>query len=106
MFGTSPTCFWKVAFQSEREDAITNQRLLLLSFPQQFIPSGAQVWSFGILLALIHATQGFLWFLLLTNATELISGWLRQRRVVVALVSAMGGILVAFGLKLAYEKAR
>jgi threonine/homoserine/homoserine lactone efflux protein len=58
------------------------------------------------LLALIHATEGILWFLLLANATDSLSGWLRQRRVVVALDSAMGAILIAFGLKLAFEKAR
>src|SRR5436309_537292 len=53
-----------------------------LSFLPQFIPAGVQVWSFGVLLALIHATEGLLWFLLLTNATELLSRWLKQRRVV------------------------
>jgi len=77
-----------------------------LSFLPQFIPTGVPVWSFSILLALIHATEGLLWFLLLTNATELISSWLRQRRVVMALDSAMGAIFIAFGLKLAFEKAR
>jgi threonine/homoserine/homoserine lactone efflux protein len=77
-----------------------------LSFLPQFTPGGLQVWSFSLLLALIHATEGILWFLLLTNATELLSGWLRQRRVVMALDSAMGAILIAFGLKLAFDKAR
>jgi len=77
-----------------------------LSFLPQFIPTGVQVWSFSILLALIHATEGLLWFLLLTNATELISSWLRQRRVVMALDSLMGAILIAFGLKLVLDKAR
>ena len=77
-----------------------------LSFLPQFIPTGVPVWSFSILLALIHATEGLLWFLLLTNATELISSWLRQRRVVMALDSLMGAILIAFGLKLAFDKAR
>jgi threonine/homoserine/homoserine lactone efflux protein len=77
-----------------------------LSFLPQFIPTGVQVWSFSILLALIHATEGLLWFLLLTNATELLSGWLKQRRVVMALDSAMGAIFIAFGLKLALDKAR
>jgi threonine/homoserine/homoserine lactone efflux protein len=44
--------------------------------------------------------------LLLINATELLSGWLRRRRVVTALDTAMGAILIGFGLKLAFEKAR
>jgi threonine/homoserine/homoserine lactone efflux protein len=77
-----------------------------LSFLPQFIPTGVPVWSFSVLLALIHATEGLLWFLLLTNATELISSWLRQRRVLMALDSAMGAIFIAFGLKLAFDKAR
>jgi len=77
-----------------------------LSFLPQFIPTGVPVWSFSILLALIHATEGLLWFLLLTNATESISSWLRQRRVVMALDSLMGAILIAFGLKLVLDKAR
>jgi len=77
-----------------------------LSFLPQFIPTGVPVWSFSILLALIHATEGLLWFLLLTNATELVSSWLRQRRVVMALDSLMGVILIAFGLKLVLDKAR
>jgi threonine/homoserine/homoserine lactone efflux protein len=77
-----------------------------LSFLPQFIPTGVHVWSFSMLLALIHAIEGLLWFLLLTNATELLSGWLRQRRVVMALDSAMGAIFIGFGLKLAFDKAR
>jgi threonine/homoserine/homoserine lactone efflux protein len=76
-----------------------------LSFLPQFIPAGVQVWSFSILLALILAIEGLLWFLLLTNATELLSGWLRQRRVVMALDSVMGVIFIRFGLKLAFDKA-
>ena len=77
-----------------------------LSFLPQFIPAGVQVWSFSILLASIHATEGILWFLLLTSATELLSGWIRQRRVVTALDTAMGAIFIGFGLKLAFEKTR
>ena len=80
--------------------------IFYLSFLPQFIPAGVQVWSFSILLALIHATEGVIWFLLLTNATELISTWLRQRRIVMALDSAMGAIFIGFGLKPAFDKAR
>jgi threonine/homoserine/homoserine lactone efflux protein len=77
-----------------------------LSFLPQFIPAGVQVWSFSILLALIHATEGLLWFLLLTNATEFLSSWLRQRSAIKVLDSAMGAIFIGFGLKLAFDKAR
>jgi threonine/homoserine/homoserine lactone efflux protein len=77
-----------------------------LSFLSQFIPAGVQVWSFSILLASIHATEGILWFLLLTSATEFLSGWLKQSSVVRALDSAMGAVFIAFGLKLAFERAR
>lgn len=77
-----------------------------LSFLPQFIPAGVPVWSFSILLAFIHALEGILWFLLLTNTTELFSSWLKQRLVVMALDSAMGVVFIGFGLKLALEKAR
>lgn len=77
-----------------------------LSFLPQFIPAGVQVWSFSMLLALIHATEGILWFLLLTNATGLLSRWLRKRPVIMALDGAMGALFIAFGLKLAFDKAR
>jgi threonine/homoserine/homoserine lactone efflux protein len=80
--------------------------MFYLSFLPQFIPASVQVWSFSILLASIHATEALLWFLLLTNATELLSGWLRQRPVVMALDSAMGAIFIGFGLKIAFDKAR
>ncbi len=77
-----------------------------LSFLPQFIPAGVQVWSFSILLALIHAIEGLVWFLLLTNATELLSSWFKQRCVLMALDSAMGAIFIAFGLKIAFDKTR
>jgi threonine/homoserine/homoserine lactone efflux protein len=42
--------------------------------------------------------------LLLANATESLSGWLRRRSVIMALDSTMGAIFIAFGLKLAFDK--
>jgi threonine/homoserine/homoserine lactone efflux protein len=80
--------------------------IFYLSFLPQFIPAGVQVWSFSILLALIHATEGLLWFLLLTNATESLSRWLRRRSIMRALDCATGAVFIAFGLKLAFDKAR
>jgi threonine/homoserine/homoserine lactone efflux protein len=80
--------------------------IFYLSFLPQFIPAGVQVWSFSILLALIHAAEGLLWFLLLTNATKFFSSWLKRRRVIMAFDSAIGAIFIGFGLKLAFDKAR
>jgi threonine/homoserine/homoserine lactone efflux protein len=77
-----------------------------LSFLPQFVPPGVQVWSFSILLASIHAAEGLLWFLLLTNATKFFSSWLRRRRVAMAFDSAMGAVFIGFGLKLALDRAR
>jgi threonine/homoserine/homoserine lactone efflux protein len=77
-----------------------------LSFLPQFIPEGVQVWSFSILLASIHAAEGLLWFLLLTNATRFFSSWLKRRRVIMAFDSAMGAVFIGFGLKLAFDRAR
>jgi threonine/homoserine/homoserine lactone efflux protein len=77
-----------------------------LSFIPQFVPPGVQVWSFSILLASIHAAEGLLWFLLLTNATKLFSSWLKRRRVGMAFDSAMGAVFIGFGLKLAFDRAR
>ena len=97
-------------FQWLRRGLLTNLLnpkvgIFYLSFLPQFIPAGVQVWSFSMLLASIHATQGILWFLLITNATEFFSIWLRRRRVVVALDGAMAAVFLAFGLKLALGKA-
>jgi threonine/homoserine/homoserine lactone efflux protein len=77
-----------------------------LSFLPQFVPPSVQVWSFSILLASIHAAEGLLWFLLLTNATKFFSSWLKRRRVVMAFDSAMGAVFIGFGLKLAFDRAR
>jgi threonine/homoserine/homoserine lactone efflux protein len=98
-------------FQWLRRGLLTNLLnpkigVFYVSFLPQFIPAGVRVWSFSMLLASIHATEGILWFLLITNATAFFSIWLGRRRVGMALDSAMGAILIAFGLKLAFEKAR
>jgi threonine/homoserine/homoserine lactone efflux protein len=98
-------------FQWLRRGLLTNLLnpkvgIFYLSFLPQFIPAGVQVSSFSMLRASIHATEGILWFLLITNATEFFSSWLRRLGVVMALDGALGAILIAFGFKLAFDKAR
>lgn len=77
-----------------------------VTFPPQFIPSGAHVTSFSMLLASIHVIEGVLWFALLISATSALSHWLRRSRVAKAIDRTTGVILVAFGAALLLEKSR
>lgn len=71
-----------------------------VTFLPQFIPTGVVVTSFSMLLAAIHATEGILWFSLLTLMTRPLSRWLRRPRVAQTLERTTGAVLVGFGLRL------
>lgn len=75
-----------------------------VSFLPQFIPGGASVPPTTLLLALIHAGLGLLWFLLLIGATRPLARVLRDARLVRALDRLTGGVLVYFGLRLAFSR--
>ena len=77
-----------------------------VTFLPQFIPPGVFVTSFSMLLAVIHATQGILWFFLLTLATRPLSRWLRRPRVAKTLDRTTGAVLVGFGLGLVLDNKR
>lgn len=77
-----------------------------VTFLPQFIPSGVSVTSFSMLLAAIHATEGILWFSLLTLALRPLSRWLRRPSVGQALDRATGTVLVGFGLGLVLDSRR
>jgi threonine/homoserine/homoserine lactone efflux protein len=78
-----------------------------VTFLPQFIPHGAPhgvgVFALGMLMALIHAVEGALWFGALVLATNSLASWIRRPRVAAALDYLTGGMLVLFGLKLAFE---
>jgi threonine/homoserine/homoserine lactone efflux protein len=57
-----------------------------------------------LLLAAIHATLGLLWFLQLIGATRPLTRALRSARLVRALDRLTGGVLIFFGLKLAFSR--
>jgi threonine/homoserine/homoserine lactone efflux protein len=75
-----------------------------VSFLPQFVPAGASVPATTLLLAAIHAGLGLAWFLLLIGATRPLARRLGDPRVVRALDRLTGGVLVLFGLKLAFSR--
>jgi threonine/homoserine/homoserine lactone efflux protein len=75
-----------------------------VSFLPQFIPAGAEVITFSMLLASIHGAMGLVWFAALVLATRPLAHWLRQPTVVRALNGLTGAALIAFGLRLAVSR--
>ncbi|MEQ1498887.1 MAG: LysE family translocator [Novosphingobium sp.] len=72
-----------------------------VSFLPQFIPAGASVLGWSVLLASIHNVLGLIWFGTLVLATRPLLNALRQPGVLRWLDRLTGGLFVAFGLKLA-----
>ncbi|PYO73247.1 MAG: hypothetical protein E6K55_14065 [Gemmatimonadetes bacterium] len=66
----------------------------------QFVPAGVSVTGFTMLLAGIHATEGILWFALLTLASRPLGTWLDRPRVAWTIDRATGVMLVGFGVGL------
>lgn len=77
-----------------------------VTFLPQFVPAGADVLSFTVLLAAIHALEGILWFAALIAATRPLAAALRRPGIVCALDRLTGGVLIAFGLKLVLDARR
>jgi threonine/homoserine/homoserine lactone efflux protein len=75
-----------------------------VSFLPQFIPAGANVAVFSVLMAAIHALMGIAWFAILIRATQPLSRVLRKPSFTRALDGVTGAILIAFGLRLAFDR--
>lgn len=69
----------------------------------QFVPRGAPVFVFSLLLATIHATEGIVWFGVLTAATTRVRRLLARAAVRRWLDRATGAVFVGFGVRLALE---
>ncbi|MEN4920348.1 LysE family translocator [Achromobacter spanius] len=78
--------------------------IFYITFLPQFIPAGADVLRFSLLLATIHAALGVLWFALLVAATRPLARWLSRPAVTRGLDRMTGAVFIAFGLRLALEK--
>jgi threonine/homoserine/homoserine lactone efflux protein len=77
-----------------------------VSFLPQFVPAGAPVGPYVMMLGIIHALQGIIWFACLITATRSLSRWLQRPRVVTWLDRATGGLFLIFGIGLALESRR
>jgi threonine/homoserine/homoserine lactone efflux protein len=75
-----------------------------ISFLPQFVPTGANPASFGVLLAGLHVVMGLIWAGLLIAATAPLAGLLRKASVIRGLDRITGGVFITFGLRLALER--
>jgi threonine/homoserine/homoserine lactone efflux protein len=75
-----------------------------ISFLPQFVPAGANPATFGVLLAGLHVVMGLIWAGLLIAATAPLAGLLREASVIRWLDRITGGVFIAFGLRLAFER--
>ena len=72
-----------------------------VSFLPQFIPAGASLLGWSVLLASIHNLLGLIWFGALVLATRPLLAALRRPGVLAWLDRVTGALFVGFGLKLA-----
>jgi threonine/homoserine/homoserine lactone efflux protein len=75
-----------------------------VTFLPQFVPTGASVTGFSMILAGIHAVEGLLWFALLVLATRPLTRWLKRPRVAKGLDRATGVVFVGFGVGLLLDR--
>jgi threonine/homoserine/homoserine lactone efflux protein len=74
-----------------------------VSFLPQFVPAGAPVGPYLMMLGVIHALLGIIWFACLITATRSLSRWLQRPGIVTWLDRTTGGLFLAFGIGLALE---
>jgi threonine/homoserine/homoserine lactone efflux protein len=77
-----------------------------VSFLPQFVPHGAPVAPFVLMLGVIHALIGSLWLAFLTGATHRITSALKRPGVLKLLDRVTGLVFLAFGARLALESRR
>lgn len=77
-----------------------------VSFLPQFIPAGANVLSWAVLLATVHNALGLIWFAGLIAATRPLSNVLRRPPIMAWLDRLTGALFVGFAFKLAVEARR
>jgi threonine/homoserine/homoserine lactone efflux protein len=109
-FDLAPATTGSNGGQSLRQGLLTNLLnpkvgVFYVSFLPQFIPAGANVPAFSLLLAAIHVALGLAWFAILIAATVPLGRVLRRPRVIEGLDRATGGVFLLFGAKLALSRS-
>ena len=86
--------------------ALSNPKLgvFFVTFLPQFISPGEPVFRKSILLAGIHVLMGLIWLTTYAALLDRMSGWLLRSSVRRRLEAITGGLLIAFGLRIAIEK--
>lgn len=77
-----------------------------VTFLPQFVPAGASVAGYSFFLAGLHVLLTLIWFAVLIAATVPLGRFLRRAAVIRALDRLTGGVLIAFGVRLAGSSAR
>ena len=72
-----------------------------VTFLPQFVPLGADVAAYSFFLACLHVLLSLAWFAVLIAATIPLGTLLRRPALTRALDRLTGGVLVAFGVRLA-----
>jgi threonine/homoserine/homoserine lactone efflux protein len=80
--------------------------IFYVSFLPQFVPEGAPVARYILLLGAMHAALGLLWFACLIVATHPLARLLGRPTVVQTMDRLTGSVFVAFGVGLALESRR
>jgi threonine/homoserine/homoserine lactone efflux protein len=78
--------------------------LFYLTFLPQFIAVGEPVLKKSLLLALIHVVMGLAWLIIFASLLDKLRGVFSRSSVRRKLETVTGGLLIAFGLKLAIAK--
>jgi threonine/homoserine/homoserine lactone efflux protein len=75
-----------------------------VTFLPLFIPAQVSVTAFSMLLTSIHVAEGLGWFWLLTSALRPLAKWMARSSVTRALDGITGSVLLAFGVRLFFER--